>query len=144
MAVFPVEAGSCVPSGPPPPVPQESLWKYVAQAFLQPRCPSCHQTISQSTEGTQGTDTNQWSDLILSSSSTGVLTEGHCSLDTSSLMPVPGKNPVFSNLEMFLFDERRALRAKSLPSGVRWWMRKDESLSTSWGQCFVVPSVLVG
>jgi len=81
MAVFPVEAGSCVPSGPPPPVPQESLWKYMAQAFFTTQMsflPPDHQC--QSSEGTQGTDPNQWYDLILSSSATGVLMEGHCSL----------------------------------------------------------------
>jgi len=45
--------------------------------FLWARCPSCHPTNSvKALKGTQSTDHNQWSDLILSSSTTGLLMEG--------------------------------------------------------------------
>ena len=48
-------------------------------------CPSGHPTISvKALKGTQSTNPNQWSDLILSSSTTGLLWKGRCSLYADS------------------------------------------------------------
>jgi len=48
--------------------------------FLHARCPSCHPTNSvKALQETQSTDPNQWPGLILSSSTTGLLTELCCS-----------------------------------------------------------------
>jgi len=45
--------------------------------LLWAACPSCHPAISvKALKGTQSTDSNQWSGLILSSFTTGLLMEG--------------------------------------------------------------------
>jgi len=45
--------------------------------FLHARCPSCHPTRSvRALKGTQNTNPNQWPGLILTSSTTGLLTDG--------------------------------------------------------------------
>jgi len=45
--------------------------------FLQGRCPSCHPTVNVKTlQGTQCSNHDQWLGFILSSSATGLLTEG--------------------------------------------------------------------
>jgi len=50
----PGSAGSA--SGPPPPVPEENLWRLMEWGFLQAGCPSCHPTSSvKALKGAQST-----------------------------------------------------------------------------------------
>ena len=64
---------SWFPSGPPPPAPRENIWELMGAGFLCNSCHSCHPTISvKALKGTQSIF-NQWSGLILSSSTTGFL-----------------------------------------------------------------------
>jgi len=92
MAVFPGEPGSASsPVDPPhPPVPEEDSWRLVEWVFLQVRCPSCHPAISvKAPMKTQSTNPNHWPGLILSSSTTGLLTEKELFHYASFLTPVP-------------------------------------------------------
>jgi len=51
--------------------------RITGMVFLWAGCPSCHPTISvKALKGIQSTDRNQWPDLIVSTSTTGLLTDG--------------------------------------------------------------------
>jgi len=73
MAIFPGESGSADS----PPVllhlfQNPTCGDQWQRVFLRASCPFCHPSITQ----TQSTNHNPWPDVILSSSTTGLLTEG--------------------------------------------------------------------
>jgi len=64
-------------------VPEENLF--------EAGCPSCHPANSvKALKETQSTNSSQWPGLILSLFAARLLMEGHCFLNTNSLVPLPG------------------------------------------------------
>jgi len=74
-AIFSAETGPA--GGPPPPVLKENCSGFVEQGFFySPDVLPATQPLRWCTEGNTANTPNQWSGLILSSSTTGLLAEG--------------------------------------------------------------------
>jgi len=108
---------------------EEELWEQVAQVF-RARCPSCHPTNSVNVlKENHSTNPNQWPGLILSSSATGLPTEGafyQCTGSPNQYQKFTPNSVLTNDMQRYLLLchdlQRRAMMME--------WMGQD--LTPSW------------